>query len=52
MVEEKVKFISKELPVITSEISKTQEDLTILLAKEKELVENINKSGSFDELKD
>ncbi|MDA6306810.1 DUF2326 domain-containing protein [Escherichia coli] len=50
MVEEKVKFISKELPVITSEISKTQEDLTILLAKEKELVENINKSGSFDEL--
>ncbi|ECV8460321.1 DUF2326 domain-containing protein, partial [Salmonella enterica subsp. enterica serovar Typhimurium] len=29
---------------------KTQEDLTILLAKEKELVENINKSGSFDEL--
>ncbi|EGT7571349.1 DUF2326 domain-containing protein, partial [Salmonella enterica] len=50
MVEEKVKFISKELPVITSEISKTQEDLTTLLAKEKELVENINKSGSFDEL--
>ncbi|HGN0008412.1 DUF2326 domain-containing protein [Proteus mirabilis] len=50
MVEEKVKFISKELPIITDEINNTQESLNTLLTKEKESVENINKSGSLDEL--
>ncbi|WOA52844.1 DUF2326 domain-containing protein [Dickeya solani] len=50
MVEEKVKFISKELPVIADKINITQYNLTVLLSKEKELVESINKSGSLDEL--
>ncbi len=50
MVEEKVKFISKELPVISDKINSEQENLSALIEQEKDIVERINKSGSLDEL--
>lgn len=50
MVEEKVNFISKELPTISGKINSEQENLGALIEKEKDIVEKINKSGSLDEL--
>ncbi len=50
MVEEKVNFISKELPVISDKINSEQGNLSALIEQEKDIVERINKSGSLDEL--
>ncbi|MFN1217656.1 DUF2326 domain-containing protein [Chryseobacterium kwangjuense] len=50
MLIEKAKFITKELPLIDSEISGNEIELRELLIKEKELAEIISKSDSFEEL--
>lgn len=50
MLIEKAKFITKELPLIDSEILGNELELQKLLAKEKELADIISKSDSFEEL--
>lgn len=50
MIEEKVKFITKELPGIEKSISENNSLLKRLLADEKRLATAISKSDSFDEL--
>lgn len=50
MLEEKVRFISKELPQIESEISHNQELLKTLLEKEKELSNLVAKSSTYEDL--
>ncbi|UOE37464.1 DUF2326 domain-containing protein [Chryseobacterium oryzae] len=50
MLIEKAKFITKELPLIDSEISRKEIELREFLLKEKELAEIISKSDSFEEL--
>lgn len=50
MIEEKVKFITKELPALEKSISENNHSLKQLLAEEKELTAAISKSDSFEEL--
>ncbi len=50
MVEEKVKFITKELPVLEKSISENNNSLKSLLAEEKKLAAAISQSDSFEEL--
>ena len=50
MVEEKVKFIIKELPALEKSISKSNNSLKVLLAEEQKLTTEISKSDSFEEL--
>lgn len=50
MLVEKAKFITKELPLIESGITENEQVLRQLLAQEKELIEIIAKSDSFEEL--
>ena len=50
MIEEKVKFITKELPVIEKTILENNGSLKRLLADEKRLATAISKSDSFEEL--
>jgi uncharacterized protein YydD (DUF2326 family) len=50
MIEEKVKFITKELPAIEKAISENNSSLKLLLADEKRLATAISKSDSFEEL--
>lgn len=52
MIEQKVKFISKELPEIDRLLSAKNAELKKLLATEKELTESISKSESFEELEE
>lgn len=50
MIEEKVKFITKELPTLEKSISENNNSLKRLLAEEKKLAASITKSDSFEEL--
>jgi uncharacterized protein YydD (DUF2326 family) len=50
MIDEKVKFLSDELPSIETDISKKVAQINRLLAREKELSQTIAKSDSFEEL--
>ena len=50
MIEEKVKFITKELPALEKSISDNGNVLNQLLAEEKKLTSEISKSDSFEEL--
>lgn len=50
MIDEKVKFLTDELPSIETDISKKQALINRLLASEKELSQTIAKSDSFEEL--
>ena len=50
MVNEKMRYISQELPEINSKLSQGHIDLQLLLMKEKELTDKIEKSGSLEEL--
>ncbi|MCC7429227.1 DUF2326 domain-containing protein [bacterium] len=50
MVEEKVKFITKELPTLEKSLAENNSSLKQLLAEEKKLVTAISKSDSFEEL--
>lgn len=50
MIEEKVKFITKELPDLEKSISESNTDLKHLLAEEQMLTIAISKSESFEEL--
>lgn len=50
MIEEKVKFITKELPFLEKSISENNNVLKRILAEEKELASVISKSDSFEEL--
>lgn len=50
MIIEKIKFITKELPDIESQIGKTEEILNNNLKIEKELIKRVSKSDSFNEL--
>ena len=50
MIEEKVKFITKELPVLEKSISENNNSLKSLLAEEKKLATAISQSDSFEEL--
>ncbi len=50
MIEEKVKFITKELPTIEKSLSENNGSLKKLLADEKKLATAISKSDSFEEL--
>lgn len=52
MIENKVSFISQELPEIESEIERNKIELSGLLQKEKKLTKLIVKSDSFDVLED
>jgi uncharacterized protein YydD (DUF2326 family) len=52
MVEEKTKYITKELPELLGEIAKKNMMLNGFLKKESELSEIISKSDSFKELED
>jgi uncharacterized protein YydD (DUF2326 family) len=50
MIEEKVKYITKELPVLAKSISENNNSLKSLLAEEKKLASAISQSDSFEEL--
>lgn len=50
MLNEKVKFITSELPQITSKIREKEDYLTSLLKEEKELTLIISKSDTYEEL--
>ncbi len=50
MVEEKVKYIIKELPILEKSILENSNVLKRLLAEEKKLAAEISKSDSFEEL--
>jgi uncharacterized protein YydD (DUF2326 family) len=50
MIEEKVKFIIKELPALEKSISESNNSLKRLLLEEKKLTASISKSDSFEEL--
>lgn len=50
MIEEKIKFITKELPVIEESLSENSNVLKRLLKEEKNLAHAISKSDSFEEL--
>ncbi len=50
MIEEKVKFVIKELPTLEKSISENSNALKRLLTEEKKLVTAISKSDSFEEL--
>ncbi len=50
MIEEKVKFITKELPILEKSISENNNSLKSLLAEEKKLAAAISQSDSFEEL--
>lgn len=52
MLNEKVKFISKELPQLENEINKKNEQLKKLLKQEKELSNLIAKSDTFEDLQE
>lgn len=50
MIEEKAKFITKELPSLNQSLSEKNNTLKQLLAEEKKLTTAISKSDSFEEL--
>jgi len=50
MIEEKARYISKEIPQLNNEIIQRKNDLNQLLEREKYLVTRISKSGSLEEL--
>lgn len=50
MIEEKVKFITKELPALEKSLSENSNSLKRLLTEEKKLATAISKSDSFEEL--
>lgn len=50
MIEEKVKFITKELPALEKSISENNGVLKQLLAEEKKVASEISKNDSFEEL--
>jgi len=50
MIDEKVKFITKELPTLEKSISESNKSLTRFLSEEKKLIIAISKSDSFEEL--
>ncbi len=50
MVEERIAYISKELPVIEEKINRKSADLNKLLKKEREIADLVSKSSSFEEL--
>ncbi|MEO8146305.1 MAG: DUF2326 domain-containing protein [Bacteroidia bacterium] len=50
MIEEKAKFITKELPALDKSLSEKNDSLKRLLAEEKKLATAIAKSDSFEEL--
>lgn len=50
MIEEKVKYIVKDLPTLNASIEKEQAKLQAFLSDESTLVSKIAKSGSFEEL--
>jgi len=50
MIEEKVKFITKELPTLEKSISENNNILKRLLVEEKRIASEISKSDSFEEL--
>lgn len=50
MIEEKARYVSKELPTLIIDIGKNENDLRMLLDKERKLMESISKSDSFEEL--
>jgi len=52
MIEEKVKFMTKELPALESSIDQLNMSLKRLLAEEKQLSDSISKSDSFGELEE
>jgi uncharacterized protein YydD (DUF2326 family) len=50
MIEEKVKFVTKELPILEKSLSENSNALKRLLTEEKKLAIAISKSDSFEEL--
>ena len=50
MVIEKVKYISQDLPELMQKLKGSQEELSLLLRKEKELTDEVAKGDSFEEL--
>ena len=50
MVIEKVKYISQDLPDLIQKLKDSQEELSLLLRKEKELTDEVAKGDSFEEL--
>jgi len=50
MVIEKVKYISQDLPELVQKLQNSQEELSLLLRKEKELTDEVAKGDSFEEL--
>lgn len=50
MIEEKARYVSKELPALKAQIEEHDTTLRTLLAEENSLAEKISKSDSFEEL--
>lgn len=50
MVNEKARYIAKDIPALEAEIGKKEEELRRLLEQERALVEKISMSDSFEEL--
>lgn len=50
MVKEKIKYISQDLPELIQRLKDSQEELSLLLKKEKELTDEVAKGDSFEEL--
>ncbi|MCA3970773.1 DUF2326 domain-containing protein [Vibrio vulnificus] len=52
MIEEKIHFVSGEIPNIDAQLSKLNSDIQDSLVKEKRLVDNLNKSDAIDDLQE
>jgi uncharacterized protein YydD (DUF2326 family) len=50
MIKEKVRYISKDIPKLISDISTRKEELRLLLEEESILTQKLSKNGSFEEL--
>lgn len=50
MVEERIAYISKDLPIIEENINRKSADLNKLLKREREIADLVSKSSSFEEL--
>lgn len=50
MVVEKTRYISKDLPWLREAVDRSERELALLLAKEKEIGSKISKSGSLEDL--
>ena len=52
MIQQKIQFITEELPIVESEIHDGRRNLSTLLIKERNLSEELNKAGAIEDLQE